>query len=68
MPPASINTPLHAVSLEELVAQTNMDHQSVSRLRDELVKFTTWLGKNASKYFVPEYETPSQEYIEKTKF
>lgn len=45
-----------------------MDHQSVSRLREELVKFTTWLAKNASRYFAEQYETPSQEYVEKTKF
>lgn len=56
------------VSLEELIAQTNMDHQSVARLREELIKFTTWLAKNASKYFAEQYETPSQEYAEKTKF
>lgn len=45
-----------------------MDHQSVSRLREELLKFTTWLTKNASRYFAEQYETPSQEYVEKTKF
>ncbi|KAL2759843.1 hypothetical protein ACRALDRAFT_1046796 [Sodiomyces alcalophilus JCM 7366] len=52
------------VSLPELVAQTTMDQQSVARLREELVKFTTWLGKNAKNYFVSEYETPSQKYID----
>jgi hypothetical protein len=56
------------VSLEELIAQTNMDHQSVVRLREEIVKFTQWLGRNAEKYFVKEYHTPSSEYIEKSKF
>jgi len=45
-----------------------MDHQSVVRLREEIVKFTTWLGRNTAKYFVKEYETPSSEYVEKTKF
>ncbi|KAK6225369.1 hypothetical protein QIS74_01416 [Colletotrichum tabaci] len=55
------------VSLPELVAQTNMDQQSVSRLREELSKLTVWLGKNAKKYFVSEYETPSQEYIDKAR-
>ncbi|KAH6666495.1 MRG-domain-containing protein [Plectosphaerella plurivora] len=55
------------VSLPELVAQTTMDQQSVSRLREELSKFTAWLGKNAKNYFVREYETPSQEYIDRAR-
>ncbi|KAI3540259.1 hypothetical protein CSPX01_08448 [Colletotrichum filicis] len=55
------------VSLPELVAQTNMDQQSVARLREELSKLTVWLGKNAKNYFVSEYETPSQEYIDKAR-
>ncbi|KZL79208.1 keratinolytic protein [Colletotrichum incanum] len=58
---------LMVVSLPELVAQTNMDQQSVSRLREELSKLTVWLGKNAKNYFVSEYETPSQEYIDKAR-
>ncbi|KAH6606719.1 hypothetical protein Trco_005872 [Trichoderma cornu-damae] len=55
------------VSLPELLAQTNMDQQSVSRLREEIGKFTTWLGRNCESYFVNEYETPSQEYIDKAR-
>ncbi|KAK3315372.1 MRG-domain-containing protein [Apodospora peruviana] len=55
------------VSLPELVAQTNMDQQSVNRLREELVKFTAWFGRHAVKYFVSEYETPGQEYIDKAR-
>ncbi|KAH7367336.1 MRG-domain-containing protein [Plectosphaerella cucumerina] len=55
------------VSLPELVAQTTMDQQSVSRLREELSKFTVWLGKNAKNYFVSEYETPAQEYIDRAR-
>ncbi len=55
------------VSLPELIAQTNMDHQSVNRLREELSKLTNWLGRNATTYFVNEYETPSQEYVEKAR-
>lgn len=57
----------HLVSLPELLAQTNMDQQSVSRLREEIGKFTMWLGKNCETYFVSEYETPSQEYIDKAR-
>ncbi len=44
-----------------------MDQQSVNRLREELLKMTNWLGKNATTYFVSEYETPSQTYIEKAR-
>jgi mortality factor 4-like protein 1 len=55
------------VSLPELIAQTNMDHQSVNRLREELSKMTNWLGRNATNYFVSEYETPSPDYIEKAR-
>ncbi|CAG8954056.1 hypothetical protein HYFRA_00009157 [Hymenoscyphus fraxineus] len=55
------------VTLPELIAQTNMDVQSVNRLREELTKLTMWLGRNAEKYFCKEYETPSGEYVEKAK-
>lgn len=57
------------VSLPELIAQTNMDQQSVTRLREELSKLTNWLGKEANmpKFFVSEYETPSQAYVEKAR-
>ncbi|KAH8778427.1 histone acetylase complex subunit [Diaporthe sp. PMI_573] len=55
------------VSLPELLAQTNMDQQSVSRLREELTKFTNWLSKNGHKYFVREYEVPGPEYQDKAK-
>ncbi|POS78433.1 histone acetylase complex subunit [Diaporthe helianthi] len=55
------------VSLPELLAQTNMDQQSVSRLREELTKFTNWLSKNGQKYFVREYEVPGPEYQDKAK-
>lgn len=55
------------VSLPELLAQTNMDQQSVSRLREEIGKFTVWLGRNCETYFANEYETPSQEYVDKAR-
>jgi mortality factor 4-like protein 1 len=44
-----------------------MDVQSVNRLREELSKLTNWLAKNAAKYFVSDYETPTQTYIEKAR-
>ncbi|KAI1427987.1 MRG-domain-containing protein [Xylaria sp. FL1777] len=55
------------VSLPELLAQTNMDQQSVNRLREELAKFCTWLSKNATEYFTSSYETPGQDYVDKAK-
>ncbi|KAH7419790.1 MRG-domain-containing protein [Cadophora sp. MPI-SDFR-AT-0126] len=55
------------VTLPELIAQTNMDAQSSNRLREELTKLTIWIGRNVTKYFVSEYETPSPEYVEKAR-
>jgi len=57
----------YLVSMPELIAQTNMDHQAVNRLREELAKITQWLGKNATRYFTTEYEAATQEYIEKAR-
>lgn len=54
-------------TLPELIAQTNMDQQSVNRLREELSKFTNWLSRNSTKYFATNYEAPSQEYIDKVR-
>lgn len=53
--------------MPELVAQTSMDQQSVARLREELIKFSNWLSKHGTKFFVTEYETPDTEYIEKAR-
>ncbi|CAD6442406.1 ab195c7c-2234-4736-8338-d27a1946a31c [Sclerotinia trifoliorum] len=55
------------VTLPELIAQTNMDLQSVNRLREELSKLTNWIGKNSKDYFVNEYETPGAEYVDKAR-
>jgi len=44
-----------------------MDQQSVNRLREELTKLTNWLARHSAKYFASEYETPSQEYIDKAR-
>jgi mortality factor 4-like protein 1 len=52
------------VSLPELIAQTNMDLQSVNRLREELTIFTHWLGRSAHEFLVREYEVPSAQYVE----
>ncbi|KAI0594280.1 MRG-domain-containing protein [Biscogniauxia sp. FL1348] len=55
------------VVLPELIAQTNMDQQSVNRLREELSKFCVWLSKNTSEYFVSSYETATTEYVQSAK-
>lgn len=55
------------MTLPELIAQTNMDQQSVNRLREELIKLTIWLSRNADQYFIAEYESQNAEYIEKAK-
>ncbi|KAK0740536.1 MRG-domain-containing protein [Schizothecium vesticola] len=55
------------VTMPELIAQTNMDQQSVNRLREELAKFTSWFSRHTATYFVSEYETPSQEYVDQAK-
>lgn len=53
------------VTLPELICQTNMDQQSVNKLKEELTKFTNWLVKDEHRhYFAKEYETQSQEYID----
>lgn len=64
--PRTITNNPNLVSLPELIAQTNMDQQSVSHLREEVIKLTNWLCKkpNLEKYFVAEYETPNQSYID----
>jgi mortality factor 4-like protein 1 len=54
-------------ALPELIAQTNMDQQSVNRLREELSKFCNWLARNRNTYFLNEYETPSADYTDTVK-
>jgi mortality factor 4-like protein 1 len=50
--------------MPEIIAQTNMDQQSVGRLKEELSKFCTWLARNHERYFSAKYEKPAVEYIE----
>jgi mortality factor 4-like protein 1 len=44
-----------------------MDQQSVNRLREELAAFIAWFTANFTVYFSSNYETPSQEYIERSR-
>jgi len=39
-----------------------MDIQSVNRLREELAKITSWLGKNSGRFFTAEYEEAGEDY------
>ena len=55
------------VNLPEMIAQTNMDVEAVSRLKTELSKFSTWLSRNSVKYFCAKYEKPSAEYVENAR-
>lgn len=64
---ANNTSPIPKVSLPELVAQTNMDQQSVNKLRMELSLLTNWLSNNSQKFFVSEYISASQDYIEKAR-
>ncbi|KAI9665700.1 MAG: Esa1p-associated factor [Bathelium mastoideum] len=52
------------VSFPELIGQTNMDGQSVERLKRELSILITWLNKNIPAYLSADYENASQEYID----
>ncbi|KAF2199603.1 NuA4 histone acetyltransferase complex, Eaf3/MRG15 subunit [Delitschia confertaspora ATCC 74209] len=57
------------VSMPELIAQTNMDAQSINRLREELTSMLSWLAKdaNVNSYFKQVYESPGQPYIDKIR-
>lgn len=55
------------VTMPELIAQTNMDQQSISRMREELTKLTTWMGRNSTDLFCAVYEPADEEYISKAK-
>lgn len=53
--------------MPDLIAHTNMDAQSVSRLREELSKMTQWLAKRIDIYLNSEYEHAGQQYLETAK-
>ncbi|ODV91922.1 hypothetical protein CANCADRAFT_18276, partial [Tortispora caseinolytica NRRL Y-17796] len=50
------------VSLPELIAQTNMDAQSVSVLSEHLHDVLAFLAQNQSSFFLTEYENASPSY------
>ncbi|KTW26545.1 uncharacterized protein T551_03462 [Pneumocystis jirovecii RU7] len=50
------------VSLPELIAHTNMDHQSIQILKNYIKEFLKFLTKNQSEYFLKVYENASPNY------
>lgn len=62
---AAWTSPLtNPANMAEVVAQTNMDPEQITRLKAELTKFSTWLSRNSGRFFCAKYEKPSNEYIE----
>ena len=45
------------VSMPELLAHTNMDPQSISKLREHIEDFIRFLGKNPEQYVAEHYES-----------
>jgi mortality factor 4-like protein 1 len=58
---------LSTVKMPEMIAQTNMDVQTVNRLREEIAKMVLWMAKNVPALFVMGYEAPPPEYVERAK-
>ncbi|KAF2862624.1 MRG-domain-containing protein [Piedraia hortae CBS 480.64] len=52
------------VSMPDLIAHTNMDAQSVSRLREELTKMVSWMARRIDVYLSHPYNHPGSEYGE----
>lgn len=53
--------------MPDLIAHTNMDAQSIHRLREELTKMTQWLAKRATQYIYSPYEHAGQDYLDSAK-
>ncbi|KAF2839617.1 MRG-domain-containing protein [Patellaria atrata CBS 101060] len=56
-------------SMPELIAATNMDKQSVIRLREELSRIAFWLSKdeNMKRYFSEPYRHVESDYTNKSR-
>ena len=52
--------------MPELIAQTDMDAQSIHRLREETSKLCLFMARNTDKYFLAEYELAPPDYLSKT--
>jgi mortality factor 4-like protein 1 len=53
--------------MPDLIAHTNMDQPSVSRLREEITKMMQWLAKRVDRYLVNEYVHAGTDYLESAK-
>ena len=51
--------------MPDLLAHTNMDAESISRLREELSKMTQWLARRVGVYFSAAYEPTDRVYRDK---
>jgi len=52
------------VNMPEWIAQTNMDPQSVGKVKEEMTLLNQWICRNHQRLFINQYERPSAEYIE----
>lgn len=50
-----------AVSMPELLAHTNMDPQSISKLREHIESLICFLAKNPEQYISAHYESGSYQ-------
>ncbi|MDI1491944.1 MAG: Esa1p-associated factor [Ramalina farinacea] len=55
------------VSLPELIAQTNMDAQSVKKLKEEITALTNWMAKNSARFMTQAYQVANPEYVDAAK-
>jgi mortality factor 4-like protein 1 len=53
--------------MPELIAQTNMDQQSINRLREQLQLLTMYMAReeNLVRFFSTDYQTVSNTYKNK---
>lgn len=53
--------------MPEWIAQTNMDPQSVAKVKEEMTLLNQWICRNHQRLFINQYERPSAEYIESAR-
>ena len=53
--------------MPELIAQTNMDQQSILRLREEMSKLNLWIARHAGRLFTAGYEHAGEDYIRRAR-
>jgi mortality factor 4-like protein 1 len=50
--------------MPDWIAQTNMDAQSVAKVKEEMTLLTQWICRNHQRLFINQYERPPQDYID----